>query len=148
VYKYAAERLRNKVILTTLKTGNNNYTTDMQNTINQMIEYFVPEDSENGEEAHHKHVRQQASAPLQTTNDVEFTRHEVQAILEKFDPRKTPGEDGLSSEILLHVYRSFPTAFTQIYECLRRGHFPKQWKRLVILHIVKPGKEEFNEAGK
>ena len=101
----------------------------MQSTINQMIECFVPEDSEDGEEAHHKHVRQQASAPLQTTNDVEFTRHEVQAILERFDFRKTPGGDALSSEILLHVYRGFPTAFTQIYnECLRRGHFPKQWK--------------------
>ena len=58
----------------------------MQSTVNQMIEYFVPEDSEDGEEAHHKRVRQQASASLQTTNDVEFTRHEVQAILEKFDP--------------------------------------------------------------
>jgi len=73
VYRYAAGRLRNKLILTTLKTGNNNYTTDMQSTINQMIEYFVPEDSEDSEEAHHKHVRQQASVPLQTTNDIEFT---------------------------------------------------------------------------
>ena len=81
--------------------------------------------------------------------DVEFTRHEIQAILEKFDPRKTPGGEALSSEILLHVYRSFPNAFTQIYsECLRRGHFPKQWKRSVILPIVKPGKEGLNETGK
>jgi len=72
------------------QTGNNNYTTDMQSTINQMIERFVPEDSDDGEDAHHKHVRQQASTPLQTNNDVEFTRHEVQAILEKFDPVKRP----------------------------------------------------------
>jgi len=93
VYRYVAGRLRKKLILTTLKTGNTNYTTDIQSTINQIIEHFVPEDSEDGEEAHHKHVRQQASAPLQTTDDVEFTRHEVQATLEKFDPRKTPGED-------------------------------------------------------
>ena len=136
VYRYVAGRLRNKFILATLKTGNNNYITDMQSTINQMTEHFVPEDSEDGQEAHHKHVRHQASAPLQTTNDVEFTRHKVQAILEKFDPHKVPGEDTMSSEILLHVFRGFPTAFTQIYECLRRGHFPKQWKRSVILPVV------------
>jgi len=60
----------------------------METTINQMIEHFVPEDSEDGEVAHHKQVRLQASVPLQKTNDVEFTRHEVQAILEKFDPVK------------------------------------------------------------
>jgi hypothetical protein len=74
-------------------------------------------------------------------------RQEVQAALEKFEPRKAP-EDALSSEILLHVFRSFPTVFTQIYECLKRGHFPKQWKRSVILPVVKPGKEGLNEAGK
>jgi len=128
-YKYAAGRQRNKLILTTLNTGNNNYTTDMETTINQIIEHFFPEDSEDREVAHNKQVRFQASAPLQTTNDVEFTRHEVEAIKEKFDPRKATGEDALSSEILMNVFRIFPTSFTPIYkECLRRGQFPKQWK--------------------
>jgi hypothetical protein len=42
----------------------------MQSTINQMIEHFVPEDSEDAEEAHHKRVTQQESGRLQTTNDV------------------------------------------------------------------------------
>ena len=121
-YRYAAGRQRNKLILTTHNTGNNNYTTDMETTINRMIQHLVPEDSEDRKVAHHKQVRLQTSARLQTTNDVEFARYEVQAILEKFDPRKAPGEDALSSEILMHVFRTLPTAFTQIYkECLRRG---------------------------
>jgi len=121
----------------------------METTIIQMIEHFVPEYTEDREVAHHKQVTLQASAPLQKTNDVEFTRHEVQAILEQFDHRKAPGEDALSSEILMHVFRTFPTFFTQINkECLRRGHFPKQWKRSTIVPIIKPGKEGHNEAGK
>ena len=62
-YRYAAGRQRNKLILTTLNTGNNRYTTDMETTINHMIEHFVPEDSEDGEVEHHKQVRLQASAP-------------------------------------------------------------------------------------
>jgi hypothetical protein len=113
-----------------------------------MIEHFAPEDSEDGDEAHHKRVRHQALAPLHTSNDEEFTRQEVQAVLEKFDPRKAPGEDALTSEILLHVFRSLPTAFTEIYECLRRGHFPKQWKRSMIIPVIKPGKEGLNDVGK
>jgi hypothetical protein len=149
VYRYAAGRLKNRLTLTTLKIDNYNYTTDMQTTINQMIEHFVPEDCEEGENVHHKQVRLQVAAPLKTTNDVNFTRHEIQAILEVIDPKKTPGEYALSSEILLHVFRNYPTAFTQIYnECLRRGHFPTQWKRSVILPVAKPGKEVFDTAGK
>jgi hypothetical protein len=129
VYRYAAGKLQSKLILTTLRTGNDSYTTDMQSTINQMIEHFIPEDSEDGDEAHHKRIRQQVAASLCMTNDKEFTRHEVQAALDKFEPCKTPGEDALSSRIPLHIFRSFPTLFTEIYnECLRRGHFPKQWK--------------------
>jgi hypothetical protein len=44
VYRYAAGKQRSKLTLTSLKTANNSYTTDMQSTINQMIEQFVPED--------------------------------------------------------------------------------------------------------
>ena len=58
----------------TLKTGNNNYTTDMQSTINQMLEHFVPEDSEDDDEAHHKRIRHIAASPMFTPNDEEFTR--------------------------------------------------------------------------
>jgi hypothetical protein len=41
-----------------------------------------------------------------------------------------------------------PTTFTEVYECLRIGHFPKQRKISVIIPIIKPGKEELNEAQK
>jgi hypothetical protein len=59
--------------------------------------------------------------PLITTEDVAFTKQEVHEILEKFDPRKAPGEDALNSEILVHTFTVFPTTFTEIYnECLRR----------------------------
>jgi len=112
-----------------------------------LLNHFVPEDCE-GEEVHHIRVRRQSEAPVHTPNDAEFTR-EVHSALEGFDTRKAPGEDALSSEILQHVFRSFPTTFTEIYkECLRREHFPKQWKRSMILPIVNQGKEGLNEVQK
>jgi hypothetical protein len=49
--------------------------------------------------------------PLNTTEDVPFTKHEIQAALEKFDPRKAPGEDAINSEVLLRAFRNFPTFF-------------------------------------
>jgi hypothetical protein len=41
VYRYAAGKIRN-LTLTTLKTGNNKHTTDIQSTITQMLDHFVP----------------------------------------------------------------------------------------------------------
>lgn len=86
--------------------------------------------------------------PLNTIKDVPFTQQEIHDILHKFDPRKAPGEDALNSEILLKTFRIFPDTFTAIYECLRRGHFPKQWKISVLIPMIKPGKEELNEPQK
>jgi hypothetical protein len=49
----------------------------------------------------------------------------------------------------MKIFRSFPFFFTEIYnECPRKGYFPNQWKRSVIIPIVKPGKEESTEATK
>ena len=150
VYRYAAGRLRSKSTLTTLKACNNTYATDMQSTINRLMDHFVHEDNEYGKEAHHKRARLQVMEPVHTAENVAFTTQEIQAVLEKFEPRKAPpGEDALNGEILLHTFRSFPTFFTEIYnEWLKRGQFPKQWNRSTILPIVKPGKEGLNEVHK
>jgi hypothetical protein len=46
--------------------------------------------------------------PLHTTDDMPFTTFEIKAALEKFEPRKAPGEDALNSDVLLQVFRNFP----------------------------------------
>ena len=149
VYRYAAEKLRSKPTLSTLKASNNTYTTDSQSTLNQLMNHFIPEDSENNDTVHHKRTRQQVTEPLHTSDDDAFMKQEIQAVLEKFEPHKAPSKDALNSKVLLHTFRSFPTFFKEIYnECLRKGLFPKQWKRSIILPMVKPGKEGINEVCK
>jgi len=114
-----------------------------------MMEHFIPEDSESTKGLHHTGIRQQTMERLNTIDDEEFTKQEILAALEKFDPSKAPGEDGLSSDILLQTFRCFPNFFTEIYnECLRRGYLPAQWKRSIIIPIVKQGKKENVEASK
>jgi hypothetical protein len=86
---------------------------------------------------------------MHTTDDIPFTQQEVQAASEQFDSWKAPGEDALTSKVLLQVSMSFPTFFTAVHnECLHRGHFPQHWKRSIIHPIVKPGKEELSEVRK
>jgi hypothetical protein len=111
--------------------------------------HFIPEDNESTDGVHHKGIRQQIMKLLNTIDDEEFTKQEILAVLEKFDPSKVPGEDGLSSDILLQTFRRFHNFFTKIYnECLRQGYFATQWKRSIIIPTVKPGKEGSVEASK
>ena len=92
-----------------------------------MMEHFIPEDTERSDSAHHTYNRYLRAEPLHTLDDVEFTREEILAVLEKFDPSITTGEDSFNSDIFLENFKRFPTFFTEIYnECLRKGHLPKQ----------------------
>jgi hypothetical protein len=107
------------------------------------MEYFIPEDSESSDGAHHKRARQLMTEPMHTTDDIPFTQQEVQAALEQFDSRKAPGEDALTSDVLLQVSRSFSTFFTEVYnECLHRGHFPQLWKSSIIQPIEKRARRD------
>jgi hypothetical protein len=70
-------------------------------------------------------------------------------IIEGFNPRKAPGPDGITSEILTLIFKSIPKTVTLIYnDCLRRGCFPKNWKIAKIIPITKPGKEDSSDPSK
>jgi hypothetical protein len=149
VYRPAAGKLRSKLTLSTLKMRDNTNTTDTISTVGRLMDHFVPEDNEDCDEAHHKQVRRIVTEPLDTKEDVPFTKQEIHDVLHRFNHRKAPGEAALTSEILRHSFKLFPNTFTEIYnECLRRGHFPQQWKTAVIIPLIKPGKEDINEAQK
>ena len=146
VYHYAVGKLRGALTLSTLETNNNTHTVDIQSTHDQLMDYFVLEDSASSNGAHDKRVRQLMTEPMHTTDDIAFTQQEVQAALDNFDSRKTPGEDALTSEKFIRVSRSFPSFFSEVYrECLHRGHFPQQWKRSTIHPRVKTGKEGISD---
>jgi hypothetical protein len=46
------------------QTRNDTYTTDTESTINQLMDYFIPEDSVSSDGVHHKRIRQQTLEPL------------------------------------------------------------------------------------
>ena len=86
---------------------------------------------------------------MDTGDDKPFTQEEVASVIKKLKSKKAPGEDGLTGEIISHVFWSFPSFMTEVYnKCLRDGCFPKQWKKSSIVPIIKQGKEEARDASK
>ncbi|KFM60245.1 putative RNA-directed DNA polymerase from transposon X-element, partial [Stegodyphus mimosarum] len=55
--------------------------------------------------------------------------------------RSSPGLDGISYEILKHLYNSV-TALLSLYNRVwKENIFPSAWKRAVVIPIPKPGKD-------
>jgi hypothetical protein len=59
VYKLASGKIQSKTTLSTLESQNGTYTSDIVNTIEHMMEYFIPDDCESSDSAHQKHIRQE-----------------------------------------------------------------------------------------
>ena len=149
VYKLASGKMKNTVALTTLRKPDGSLTSSLDETTQYMLEYLVPEDNVEGETDHHKFLRATTEKPIQTPDDRDFTQEEIQQIIKEMDNKKAPGEDGITSLILLRAFKIFPRLITTIYNgCLRTGCFPKIWKRAKLIPIVKPGKENSAEVSK
>ena len=114
-----------------------------------MIDILIPEDSTQDDTTQHKNTRRLADQQIDTANDREFTQDEVRQTIESFNPRKAPGLDGITREILTLTFQSIPQTITAMYnECLKRGRFPEHWKIAKIIPITKPGKKDSYDPSK
>ena len=69
-----------------------------------------------------------------------ITRPGVEKILEKLNPSKAPGPDGLSPRILRALSKEIAPILTTIYRhSLISGKVPKQWKKANVTPIYKKG---------
>ena len=149
VYRMSSGKIRKTPPLTTLKKLDGSVTTDINETLNYMINHFVPEDKENEDNEYHRLIREETRRPIDTPDDRAFTQQEIKGILTRMNPKKAPGEDGINSTILLQVFKLFPRYMTTIYNtCLKHGYFPQQWKKAILIPIIKPGKDTSQDVSK
>jgi len=149
IYKSAVKKLKKPALLSTIAAETGKYTTDLQTTLTEILDTFVASDNTSTDSNDHSVLRGEWTEPLVTTDDVLFTSAEIKDAIHKFDSKKTPGRDGINSEVLRRVFDQFPKYFTSVYNlCLSNGYFPDEWKVSLIIPLVKPGKEDCKQASK
>jgi hypothetical protein len=149
VYKIAAGKTRTYTPLTTLQRPDGSLTQDLTETLQLMLEHFTPEDNEDDDTDHHKTARALARETVDTPDDKYFTVEETISVITSMDNQKAPGIDGISGEVYKSVFEIFPKYLTAMYNsCLNRGIFPRRWKAAKMIPIVKPGKENCDDASK
>lgn len=149
VYKLAAGKRKNNTQLTTLRKPDGSLTKDTRETLQHMLENFVPEDKDNDDTEYHTQARLQSLEPVDTDDDKEFTIAEIRNAIENMGDKKAPGEDGITGEIYKSTFETFPGYMTALYNgCLRSGVFPVRWKRTQLIPITKPGKDNCEDVTK
>jgi len=114
-----------------------------------MLDQLIPEDKHNEDTLYHMTIREQLKQPLYTTDVKEFTKEEVRQVIESLQPKKAPGPNGITNEIVKLLFKEMPKTMTATYNaCLRTGCFSVNWKVAKILPIVKPGREKSTDTSK
>ena len=92
---------------------------------------------------------EQTEGPKQTADNREFTRDEIGNAIYAINCKKAPRKDGITCDIFQHAYKQFPNLVNTLYnKCLRQGCFPKRWKRVKVIPITKPDKEDATDPSK
>jgi len=86
----------------------------MTETLKFMLEQLISEGNAEDDTVRHKNVRRPTEQPVETTDDKEFTQDDVRQIIEGFNPSKAPGPNGITSEILILVFKGIPKTVTSI----------------------------------
>ena len=82
-------------------------------------------------------------------DDKEFTKEEVKQVIQSLQPKKAPGPNGITNEIIKLIFKEIPKTMTATYNaCLRTGRFPVNWKIAKILPIPKPEREKSVDTSK
>src|SRR5215510_8906148 len=81
---------------------------------------------------------------METEDDREFTTEEIRQAIKSIDHKKAPGEDGITSKIIMWTFERFPQLMTSLYN----GCFPERLKKARIIPLIKPGKDNSDYASK
>ena len=92
----------------------------------------------------YRRMKEQCYCQGKRTNDCSpFTEQELTTALKNLNTGKAPGEDGITNDLIIQLNnKSRSILLLFINKCWKEGRIPQQWKRAIIIPILKPGKME------
>ena len=114
VYKLASGKMKDNSVISTLKRPDGSLTNNIDETMQYMMQQFIPQDQQDEVTEYHKTIRPKTQRPIETDDDREFTQLEIRQILMGMDQNKAPGEDGITIPILKQAFKRFPLLITAI----------------------------------
>ena len=150
----ASKIARNKItkeVITELEGPDGSVITDSQQISDHLLTTLFPTDDQLPDLPVHKEVRQRLQSLSDDNNflypdDIPFTVQEVSDVIAQQNPKKSPGVDGHTADIIQAVHSIDNRFFTSLFnKCLTLGYFPKQWRESVVKIIPKADKNSYRD---
>ncbi len=144
IYKISKDKL-NVEKINELVQSDGSLITDNESIAKTLLDKLFSKDDINNDSEIQKHIRSKAykmySNPV---SDPPFEYCELEHVVKHQNPKKAPGEDGFTADIVKNLYNAAPELLLNIYnKCLELCHFPNQWKWSVVKVIKKAGKDDY-----
>jgi hypothetical protein len=105
---------------------------------------LFPYDSSESDSEIQYMVRMRSEENYENIREPDFNVNEVTQIVNGQNHRKSPGEDGITADVVRKIHERNPTFLTILYnKCLELNVFPKIWKSGVVKVIPKPDKKDY-----
>ncbi|GBL97235.1 Retrovirus-related Pol polyprotein from type-1 retrotransposable element R1 [Araneus ventricosus] len=142
-YKLAAGKLRTATILHCVQRPDGSFTKSMAETVDTIVTGLFPLDDSSSETMTQREVRRLVSEYVGLDSAPPFSAWEIQGVIDQMAPRKAPGLDGLTVEVVRVLHQKCPSLLLHLLnKCLALGCFPDTWKTAKLVFLAKPGKEQ------
>lgn len=122
----------------TVQRADNSFTTDAASTAQYLLDMFLPNDDDTEDTQEHTNMREAALEQTGSVDDMPFTTYEIEAALRKQKDKKSPGEDGITANVVKQLFETAPEVLTEFYKaCLVRSSFPAWFKSSYVKAIPK-----------
>ncbi|GBM39984.1 Retrovirus-related Pol polyprotein from type-1 retrotransposable element R1 [Araneus ventricosus] len=141
-YKLAARKIPARTVLRGVKADDGTLTTSVPDTVRTIVQTLFPRDDASLDTPTQKAIRCYVRHYENSIIDPPFTTAEIQGALHAFRPKKTPGLDGITVELVKCIFHCCPAIILSIMNaCLRVRGFPSRWKISKLLLLGKPGRD-------
>jgi len=122
IYRILAGRDKRAAPQTTLEQKDGTLETNLQETIQHMLQVLTPEDNQEDATELQKNIRALAQKDIDTYDDKEYTAREVKNVVLGESKYKATGDVGFTSNVFNRVVEIIPRYMTAIYNgCLCKG---------------------------
>ncbi len=146
VYKIAQNTI-NKKFSSQLKDINNKLIINSAEIAKGLLSELFPIDDPTQDNHIHRSIRLKAEEKYESYNDLPFSEQEITDVILEQNPKKSPGFDSFTADIIQELHKTSPKLFTKLYnKSLELNCVPKEWKKSVVKVLPKPGKTDFTDA--
>ena len=119
------------------KEAANRFADNYENVSNITISRGQQKEARREERERRKHISEEEAMEL------DLTLNELQAAIKQLKAKKSPGPDGITNEMLIHLgCFAMKTLLNILNLSWREGRLPQIWKEATMIPIPKQGKDK------